>query len=147
MGLLNLFKSGISAANGRMQIFNLEQKYIETITNSNSVEQLNKSLLKLFIEMASIGWNNTSCRLFYEKNNIPVEWFNQMYIMCSFSDKNKYIKSKNKLLSNIVLIDDPEHYDSMILTIFINSLNDQGQHDIEKSSVSFLLDTAFDELM
>ena len=142
MGLFNLFKDATNSAKARLRIFNLEQRYLNIISNSSSNAQLNKDLLHLFFEMATIAWNENSCRCFYEKNNIPNEWFNQLYISCSFSGNNEYIKAEQKLLSNLVLVDNPEKFEQILLTIFINSVNDQQQFDVDKSSADFLLECA-----
>lgn len=142
MGLFSLFKGATNSAKARLSIFDLEQRYVKIVSSSSANAQLNENLIHLFFEMASIAWNEGSCRYFYEKNNIPNEWFNQLYILCSFSRNNEYIKAEQKLLSNLVLVDDPEKFEQILLTIFINSVNDQQQFDVDESSADFLLECA-----
>ncbi len=143
MGFFSNFKFGLNKAQGRMKLYDLERQQINLILNSDSMAngELNSKLLNLFFQMSNVAWFETSVQLFYSKHSIPVEMFRQAYTIAAFSTKNKYIKSKDSFLSNILFVDSPEEYESYILTIFSKkTIAEDGSELIDKSVIDLILE-------
>ncbi len=142
MGFFNKIKYAFKSANGRMKLYDLERTYIDLIAKSNDTDKLNQDLLALFFQMSNVAWHETSAASFYSSNQVTVELFRQIYVTSMFSMNNKYIKSKNSFLTNIVLVDNPEQFSTILMAIFDNVKSGKDEF-VDKALVDFLLETSF----
>lgn len=123
MGLFDLVSEGIKSSKARLKIFDLEEQYIKIICSKMSLDKMNEELFALFSKMAEIAWTSHYSRNFYLTNNVEPKYFIMLFMACSFSKNNDFIISKQKLLSNLILIDNPEKHESMLKTIFLNNFH------------------------
>ncbi len=143
MGLFDTFVFAFKTARERSRLRGLELVYLEEIqkTQCASISKVNKDILNLVLHMSNVAWEDTPASICYSKNNISIELYRQAYVMATLSRNNKFIKSKNSLLSNVVMVYEPEKNWTLLSEIF-QRVKSGKDSSADKELVDLLLQVA-----